>query len=138
VDVGQGAGEDGGLLGMLGQVLEDRHAEDALGAGLPGPHRVEQLPNRPPGEAAVDDRPIADGAWDIGPQRRAERCQLEGVVLVFQEYTEAGKRAQDAVQRGCVDTACLRKLDAAARTARKAVRNAEFGDDVQGLREQVA
>jgi hypothetical protein len=128
--------EPRGLLRPAAQVAEDRLAERALGAGLAGAHRVQELaeavPHHGPAEGA-DRRAPRPGR--VGAQGRAERGQGEPVVAVLGEHPDAGQRAEQAVERRGVRPGGARQLVGRARSVGEVVGDAELGDRVERTRE---
>ena len=123
--------EDGGVLGMPGQVLEHGHPVGGVESGLAGPDRVQDVLEwlaAPEGPVYQGPGPHRGGS--AGPQPVPEDGQAERPGWRLADYAEGGEQAQDAVQRGFVRAGVCGQLRAAHRPAGQAVGNAELGHGI--------
>ncbi len=125
------------LLGVFGQILEDRFAEEMIERRLAGADAVEQLT---PG--AIMFLAHHDRHRTLSARRRASQPAGQGrlderPIRSFAEDADAGEGAQQAVERLGMGAGGAGEILGAFHAALEQIGKAEFGRHVQGLREPV-
>src|SRR5262249_12017834 len=91
--------EHGGFYRMLGEPVENRHAQRFLETALPGLNRIQQLAESADPPVARDRKYCRTStAGCAGFERLAERSQAERARLNFSQNPEARERSQQTIE----------------------------------------
>ena len=98
-EVGHGGVKDPGLLGVFGQIVEDRPAVQAFEGRLAGADGLEQVAPAAILLLAQHDRKRPQGFRSVRAEGRGQRIKAEPPVVLPGEDANAGQGAEDPVQR---------------------------------------
>jgi len=97
---GHRAVEQGGLVGMLAEIVVGTHSKDVLDRRFARPHALVQSAVDPPVPVStLQPHLVTKRLQHVAPQMRRQRGQFEVAVLVLSEDTHARRRPKHAGQR---------------------------------------
>jgi hypothetical protein len=127
-----------GLVGILGQEIENRHSVQFVEGGFPGLHTVKQFA---PGPIMLLPAHDCQGTLRTGyvtSQTFSQRCQGKSALAVVRENADARQSTEQAVQRGGVGFCGLAKIVHRTGANLQQVSDAQLGSDVKCLGNPVA
>ena len=138
VDADHGFGEEGGLVGVLGEVVEDGHSHGVVEAGVAGLDGIEEVVDSCADHGAGHGEDGgAGGAGGGGLEGLAEGGEGEAVVGVLGDEAEVTEGAEEAVEGGGVSVGEGAEFVGGLRADGEVVGEVELGGDEEDLGDPV-